>query len=107
MGTGNLVRMSIALAFAATPVSAQTLTTLYSFTGGADGSAPRTGLLYRNGLLYGTTAQGGLPGCGGNGCGTLFSFDPTTGVKAILFNFTGGADGSTPLAGLIAKGTFL
>jgi len=42
-----------------------TLTTLYSFTGGADGANPYAGLIQgKDGNLYGTTQHGGLFGNG-------------------------------------------
>ncbi|HXE53592.1 MAG TPA: choice-of-anchor tandem repeat GloVer-containing protein [Tepidisphaeraceae bacterium] len=51
-----------------------TVTTLYTFTGGADGGVPMGGLIMdSSGNLYGTTSQGGA-----NGGGTLFKFDPAT-----------------------------
>jgi len=55
------------------------LTTLYSFcaqSGCADGSEPSVGLVEAtNGNFYGTTTYGGAnsSGCGGYGCGTVFS----------------------------------
>jgi hypothetical protein len=40
---------------------AQTLTVLYSFTGGADGANPQAGLIRDSaGNLYGTTVAGGI-----------------------------------------------
>ena len=51
-------------------------TTLYSFTGGADGGGPTAGLVFdAQGDLYGTTYSGGVNtgGCGAiYGCGTVF-----------------------------------
>jgi uncharacterized repeat protein (TIGR03803 family) len=47
------------------------LTTLYRFTGAADGSAPAAGLIYQGGAFYGTTSSGGT---GFNG--TVFKFVP-------------------------------
>ena len=44
-------------------------TSLYSFTGGSDGSNPQADLVFSSGVLYGTAASGGS---GGNG--TVFSF---------------------------------
>src|SRR5271157_4610665 len=77
-------------------------TVLYSFTGGADGAYPGAGLLRdAQGNLYGTTGQGGALACNApNGCGTVFKVD-TTGKETVLYSFTGGADGSTPEAGLL------
>jgi uncharacterized repeat protein (TIGR03803 family) len=80
-------------------------TVLYSFTGGADGTASAAGLLRdAAGNLYGTTYAGGDLGCtpvgGGSGCGVVFKLD-TTGTETVLHRFTGGADGADPEAGLV------
>jgi uncharacterized repeat protein (TIGR03803 family) len=81
--------------------------TVYQFQGGNDGASPPAGLIYTNGLLYGTTQYGG----GGNpanclaaGCGTVFSVNPSTGVEKVLYAFQGGNDGSEPFAGLVYAG---
>jgi uncharacterized repeat protein (TIGR03803 family) len=74
------------------------LTTLYSFTGGADGYQPVTGLIQgTDGYLYGATD---LP------AGTLFKVD-TSGNFTLLHSFSG-ADGEEPLAALVqaADGNF-
>jgi uncharacterized repeat protein (TIGR03803 family) len=83
-------------------------TVIYSFCSEAikydclDGSLPQSGLIVVKGKLYGTTSQGGDTGCSGNGCGTVFSVDPSTGTETVLHNFGGGRkDGSYPYAGLI------
>jgi hypothetical protein len=54
------------------------LTTLYSFTGGADGGYPFGGVIAdKKGRLYGTAWEGGnLSGCGGNGCGVVYGITP-------------------------------
>jgi len=55
-------------------------TTLYTFTGGADGGDPIGGLIQAgNGVLYGTTFGGGInnTNCRGLGCGTVFGMTPT------------------------------
>jgi uncharacterized repeat protein (TIGR03803 family) len=46
---------------------------IYSFKGGKDGAAPVSGVIEVNGVLYGTTSNGGGTGCGGAGCGTVYS----------------------------------
>ena len=77
---------------------------LHSFGGGGDGKLPGAGLLAFNGMLYGTTEQGGGTGCGGTGCGTVFSVDPHTGAESVLYSFCSQpncADGAKPEAGLI------
>lgn len=57
----------------------------------ADGESPEAGLIYKNGILYGTTVEGGDTDCGGAGCGTLFSLDPKTDIESVLY--TGGDGG--------------
>jgi hypothetical protein len=51
---------------------------LHTFTGGADGSLPASGLtLDASGNLYGTTVSGGnLEGCDTSGCGVVFEIIP-------------------------------
>jgi uncharacterized repeat protein (TIGR03803 family) len=92
------------LALAAAPRAAQgqTLTVLYSFKGGADGSGPTASLIRdTEGNLYGTTYLGGDLKCGTRaGCGTIFKLD-ATGKETVLHRFAGGAAGSNPFAGLI------
>jgi len=74
---------------------------LYSFTG-ADGANPFAGLLRDSaGNLYGTTEEGGDLNCNSYwGCGTVFKVD-RSGKETVLYNFTGGADGAKPNAGLV------
>src|SRR5436190_2003791 len=93
---GLLFILLSAAALATTEASAQTLTTLYSFTG-SDGARPYAGLIAdASGNLYGTTDNGGA-----SGYGTVFKVTPT-GTETVLYSFTGGSDGAYPLAGLIA-----
>jgi uncharacterized repeat protein (TIGR03803 family) len=80
--------------FKLTPSGAENV--LYSFTGGADGFEPYAGLIQdAMGNLYGTTLQGGA-----NGAGTVFKVT-LSGLETVLYNFTGGADGSEPYGGLM------
>jgi len=63
---------------------------VHTFQGGADGAAP-TGLIFQDGIFYGTTAEGGGLGCiqGINqGCGTIFSIDAKSGVESVLYTFS-------------------
>lgn len=56
------------------------LTTLYSFSGLADGNDPTGLTLGTDGNFYGTTYMGGAvnaPVCAPSGCGTLFRITPT------------------------------
>jgi uncharacterized repeat protein (TIGR03803 family) len=76
-------------------------TVLYSFTGGADGGYPYSGVIRDTaGNLYGTTTYGG-----GANLGVVYKLD-ATGHETVLHSFTGAADGGHPNAGLIldAKG---
>jgi uncharacterized repeat protein (TIGR03803 family) len=80
------------------------LTTLYSFTGGADGYGPWAGLVQgTDGNFYGTTEYGGLY----SGAGTVFSITPG-GTLITLHTFNGGSDGAYPTGSLIqgADGNF-
>ncbi len=61
----------------------------YTFASPSDGAYPAAGLISGpNGLLYGTAEGGGT-----HSEGTVFSFDPSTGVIHSLHSFSG--DGST------------
>jgi uncharacterized repeat protein (TIGR03803 family) len=72
-------------------------TVLYSFTGGANGSEPYTGLVMDNsGNLYGTTRAGGS-----SGAGTVYKVNIKTKQETVLYSFTGQPDGGTPLSGLV------
>jgi uncharacterized repeat protein (TIGR03803 family) len=79
-------------------------TVLYRFRGGEnDGAVPMGGLISANGLLYGVTASGGVPGCVDfdvTGCGTVFSLNPATGQEIVLHKFQGGADAEFPVGNL-------
>jgi len=82
------------------------LTPLYDFQGGNDGATPYARVvLGPDGILYGTTQQGGGSGCGGDGCGTVFSLRPPPNVcqsvfcywtETVIYRFTGGSDGAVP-----------
>jgi uncharacterized repeat protein (TIGR03803 family) len=85
-----------------------TLSVLHEFTG-ADGANPwLAGLVFDPaGNLYGTTNQGGASTGTETcpvGCGAVFKLAPNpdgTWTESVLYSFTGGADGSNPVAGLI------
>ena len=78
---------------------AQTLTTLYSFTGSSDGGWPAGDLIPdAKGNLYGTTLLGGDLTCNdGSGCGTVFKLSPS-GRLTVLYKFHGKSDGIGPVA---------
>ncbi len=77
-------------------------TVVYSFKGGTDGAVPRGSLIYENGVLYGTTSQGGEAGLG-----TVFAIDEATGTEKLLHSFTGGSDGSNPASSLLYRNGIL
>lgn len=85
LGCGTVFRISTAGA----------LTTLHTFTGGADGGYPSALLVASDGTLYGTTADGGT------GFGTIFSISPG-GTFTTLYSFTGGADEGSPFGLVLA-----
>jgi uncharacterized repeat protein (TIGR03803 family) len=75
------------------------LYTPLSGNGGDFGTLARSA----NGILYGTLYSGGLQGCFGNGCGSVFQLSPSNGgwVYTSLYEFTDGEDGANPYGGLI------
>jgi uncharacterized repeat protein (TIGR03803 family) len=94
--------------FQVTPAGNETV--LYNFEGGSDGAEPQSPLIRDSkGNLYGTSFQGGYPGCGDyDGCGTVFEVTPS-GKETVLHTFTGlPDDGAFPTAGLVrdSKGNF-
>lgn len=83
------------LSHAGGPLTA-TYKIIYTFKGGADGSAPKAQLVDVNSTLFGTTSSGGT-----NFDGTVYSIT-TGGAEAVLYRFGSKAkDGATPLGGLI------
>ncbi|HLY15840.1 MAG TPA: choice-of-anchor tandem repeat GloVer-containing protein [Bryobacteraceae bacterium] len=71
-------------------------TVLYSFAGGANGGYPYSGVIRDSaGNLYGTTNSGGS----GNE-GVVYKLDPA-GNESVLYSFPGGANGASPLDGVI------
>jgi len=82
---------------------------LHSFGVDTDGEYPEASLIDVKGTLYGTTWEGGNPGCELSGCGTVFSVNPQTGAETVVYSFCSQqncADGEAPYAGLIdVKGT--
>jgi uncharacterized repeat protein (TIGR03803 family) len=74
-----------------------------SFPGtNGDGANPVAGLILSGNTLYGTTPSGGS-----SGLGTVFAVQIDGTGFTNLWNFTGGIDGSDPVAGLILSGNTL
>lgn len=75
-------------------------TILHAFGTGSDGAHPAASMIFdAAGNLYGTT-QGG----GASGYGTVFELMPGpkgTWAESVLYDFSGGADGSTPEGSVI------
>lgn len=73
---------------------------VYSFpVSGADSSGPTGALIYVDGIIYGTSTDGGK-----RLSGTVFSFDPETGAESVLYSFCSRRnckDGFLPDAGVI------
>ncbi len=77
---------------------------LHRFGGAPDASTPGSGLTALNGVLYGTTAEGGTLFPAENCCGTVYSVT-NAGVVNVLYSFGGQTgDGLVPFAGLTAVG---
>jgi uncharacterized repeat protein (TIGR03803 family) len=77
---------------------------IHSFGGTGDGQYPLAGLVNVGGTLYETTQEGGGSGCGGVGCGIIYSVTPQ-GVEKVIYSFNGGvSDGGLPESGLINVG---
>ncbi len=74
-----------------------TLTTLYAFTGGNDGSGPLSGVVAIGNKLYGTTQLGGS---GGHGVAYELAFNGATWVETPIHALHGGDEGEFPYGGL-------
>jgi uncharacterized repeat protein (TIGR03803 family) len=85
-------------------LTSNTLNTLYSFALGIGpvGSTPSAGVIFQDGMLYGTTSAGGT-----SNLGTLFSYNLASNTLATLFSFTGGTVGLSPSASVIFQGGIL
>src|ERR1022692_3387487 len=84
-------------------------TVLYSFTGGADGGYPYSGLVGDSaGNLYGTTYAGGPGGglnffgycCSSAGYGVVYKVD-AAGQETVLYTLPPPHDGASPTAGVV------
>jgi uncharacterized repeat protein (TIGR03803 family) len=97
VASGALALAALLVGMGAAPSAhAQTFKSLYSFTGSPDGAAPYGAVIKdKSGNLYGTTSAGGT-----SGFGTVYKLSKK-GQETVLHSFTGGADGSDPVAGVV------
>jgi uncharacterized repeat protein (TIGR03803 family) len=79
-------------------------TTLHNLTF-IDGGFPRAELILSGNTLYGTASVGGTSG--GSGSGTVFAVNTDGTGFMTLHSFTGGSNGTAPIAGLVLSGTTL
>ena len=93
----------------ASPGAAWTENILYNFAGGKDAAYPNPSVaMDAQGVLYGTSSNGGDPTCPlyyASGCGTVFSLTPPASSggawsEKVLHSFHAGDDGAFPLAGV-------
>jgi uncharacterized repeat protein (TIGR03803 family) len=81
--------------------SGWTETVLHSFAGGKDGSRSISTLVFDPaGNLYGTTSEGGDPGCG---CGVIFKLTPSGGTwnESVAYRFHGVPDAGYAYNGMV------
>jgi uncharacterized repeat protein (TIGR03803 family) len=78
---------------------------LYSFQGGTDGANSISTLVFdQDGSLYGTTSEGGAPGCS---CGVIFQLTPGSQghwTESVAYAFTGVPDGAFAYNGMVGDG---
>jgi uncharacterized repeat protein (TIGR03803 family) len=75
---------------------------LHSFKGGTDGNSSISTLVFDlHGNMYGTTSEGGAPGCD---CGGIFKLTPdgNNWRESAVYNFTGSPDGAFVYNGMVA-----
>jgi uncharacterized repeat protein (TIGR03803 family) len=105
-GTSNN-GMVFSLTQPASPGGAWTETVLRSFAGSpTDGGNPQEGVVIAgDGVLFGTTAGGGISDCAFGGCGIVFSLKPPPSpgdawTETVLHGFTK-SEGSNPEGGVV------
>jgi len=92
---------TFAMVITAANLTAQTFTTLHSFTSGSDGANPDTSILSGN-TLYGITYYGGP-----SGYGTVFKVNTDRTGYTTLYRFTGVNNEAYPDNGLLLSGNTL
>ncbi len=102
----TLLALTLLLSLTTYTAHAQTYSVIHSFSGGADGATPHSGLTPDGaGNYYGTATYGGFQGqnCGQQGCGTVYKLAKKNGswVLTNLYSFKGGNDGAWPTARVV------
>ncbi|MGB7258907.1 MAG: choice-of-anchor tandem repeat GloVer-containing protein [Pseudolabrys sp.] len=103
----RVVVAAMGLLVAATSAHAATYEILHSFNVESDGSDPRAVLLRgKDGVLYGTTSNGGIGSCYSQQCGVVFSLTPPRqGISRwtykVLHRFAGIPDGGISYSPLV------
>lgn len=104
MTVAALATLAIVLTLASSASAQTTETVLYEFGQLNSGTNPQGPLVFDAfGNLYGTTTSGGR-----YNSGTVFKLEPVSGggwKQSEIYDFTGGADGGTPYAGLTVDAT--
>ena len=104
LGCGTAFRLRPPLSACQSALCYWTQAMQYRFTGNADGAYPEGDLIFgQSGEIYGTTYGGGNSGCNlvpPNNCGVVYSLT-TSGTQSSIYVFPGGANGSSPAAGVI------
>jgi uncharacterized repeat protein (TIGR03803 family) len=110
---GVSVGLALTLAILVSPAGAQTLDTLYSFPSLANGQVLPNSMIVINGVVYGTTQNGGTACAGSKTCGMVYSLTPpgTSGgawTPTVLYSFTAqSGDGANPRSGLTLGSSIL
>jgi len=103
-GCGTVFRLTPPASSCKTAICSWSETVLYRFSGGADGRAPHSGVVFdQAGNLYGTTVFGGATSCNnGNGCGVVYELTRSNGgwTQSVPYSFAGGNDGMLPYSGV-------
>ncbi len=96
-----LAALTLVVSLTSVSADSQTLTTLYVFSGQADGAGYATLVRDASGNLYGTSIQGGDFFCQQGGCGTVYEFDSENNFSVLHTFGTTVGEGFSPASPLI------